>query len=227
MHDTNDRPTLMPAKRESAMQSAARLRRTLHRRWPTVPFSVRLAPGDEITVTWSDGPLAADVARAAHGKLAISSSQRLSRLEVRISSNATATEDSRIRNTTTEGVPAVFTVVPPAQIDGVGLACKWPNCDEILRGGVEIKSGLAGSVATSGPASGAKRCTLGFVARRPNGARVGVTAGHCKSDVSSSWTAYDSTGSPLTTQLSPTGTNGQFEWSSRGGLRGHRSQPQH
>ena len=76
MHDTNDRPTLMPAKRESATQSAARLRRTLHRRWPTVPFSVRLAPGDEITVTWSDGPPAADVARAAHGHARLCADER-------------------------------------------------------------------------------------------------------------------------------------------------------
>lgn len=58
---------LMPPMRESAPQTAVRLRRSLRERWPTTRFSVRTTRGAELVVSWTGGPRTNQVAEAAAG----------------------------------------------------------------------------------------------------------------------------------------------------------------
>ncbi|MEH3053820.1 MAG: DNRLRE domain-containing protein [Patulibacter minatonensis] len=115
------------------------------------------------------------------GKVEVSGSERSGRLDVRISDAATSAERTRIQTTSTEDVPATFTVVPAVELASQPQACKWPYCDQPVRGGVRIDpSSLTDS----------RWCTLGLIGKRTDGARVGVTAGHCVKDIGGAWSSF-------------------------------------
>ena len=54
--------------KESARQTATRLRRSLHQRWPETTFRVRLAKGNPtLQVQWHEGPSTDKLAAASYG----------------------------------------------------------------------------------------------------------------------------------------------------------------